>query len=137
MLSNLLIIVGVSVAAAFAGRWLYQKDTEVEDRRRAALKTAEALRGKGLTSVSAFFEDYAVGDYSGMAKKLKDTAITLANSASLQGEFAVVFEKLLAEKLADPAEAAKLADKAVKASEPSGLVEVAKAVAAKVASVVA
>lgn len=135
MLMNLLIAVGVVALGFVVGRWLYQKDTEVEDRRRAALKISAALREKGLSRVGDFLEDYAVGDYSGMLKKLKDTAVVLSTDAGLQSEFAAVFDKLLAEKLADPAEAADIAKAAVKASDSdsgSVLADVVKIATAKI-----
>lgn len=126
------------VGCLLAG-WLYKKDTEVEDRRRSAIKLAAAMRNKGLTRVADFYENYAVGDYSGMLKGLKDAAVLLSHDASLQGEFAVVFDKLLAEKLADPAAAATVAKTALQYLEAPALAEVGKLAtqAASVAAVVA
>jgi hypothetical protein len=143
---NLLIAVAAVAAAFFGARFLYQQDTAVEDRRRAALKMASALKSKGLTRVSDFFEDYAVGDYSGMLKKLKDAAVVLSHDAALQDEFEGVFDKLLAEALTDAATAKDIANQAVTAvaaTQPSLLAEIAATVnklapvAASVAAVVA
>ena len=39
---SILIAVGVVALGYVAGRWLYQKDTEVEDRRRAAFRISVA-----------------------------------------------------------------------------------------------
>ena len=128
---NLLIAVGAVAVAFFGARWLYTQDTAVEDRRRSALKMSAALRSKGLTRVADFFEDYAVGDYSGMLKKLKDAAVVLSHDAALQDEFEGVFDKLLAEKLADPVAAAGLAKQAataVAATAPSAIADIAAVV---------
>jgi hypothetical protein len=80
-----------------------------------------------LTKVAAFFEDYAVGDYSGMLKKLKDAAVVLSHDAALQSEFEGVFEKLLNDKLKDPIAAAKIADKALAAAGPTDAAPTASA----------
>lgn len=110
MIWNLLIAVGVVALGYVGGRFLYKKDTEKEERRRAAFKAAAGLQAQGLTVLPAFLEDYAVGDYSGMAKKLRDAASVLSNPAASQAEFANVFNKLLQAKLNDPAELAKIAE---------------------------
>lgn len=109
MLMSLLVAVGAVTIGFVVSKFLYKKDTEVEDRRRAAFKVAASLQQKGLTVLPAFLEDYAVGDYSGMAKKLKDAAVTMSNPAAVEAEFATVFNKLLQAKLNDPAELEKLA----------------------------
>jgi hypothetical protein len=110
MIWNLLIAVGVVALGYVGGRWLYQKDTEKEERRRAAFKAAAGLQNQGLNVAADFLVDYAVGDYSGMAKKLKDVAVVLSNPAAAQAEFANVFSKILQAKLNDPVELAKIAE---------------------------
>lgn len=110
MIGNLLIAVGVTALGYVGGRWLYQKDSEREERRRAAFLTAASMREKGLNIMADFLMDYAVGDYGGMAKKLKDAAVTLSNPAAAEAQFAVVFQKMLQAKLGNPAELAKLAE---------------------------
>lgn len=124
MVGYILIVVGVVALGVVAGRWLFTKDTEVEDRRRAANRTAGILREKGLELIPSFLEDYGVGDYSGMAKKMKDAAVLLSNPASVDAEFEKVWEKLLAKKLSSPEELAKVeasiaARRAPPASPPS------------------
>jgi hypothetical protein len=108
MFWNLLIAVGVVSLGYVGGRFLYQKDTEREERRRAAFLTAASMREKGLNVMGDFLMDYAVGDYSGMAKKLKNAAVTLSNPAAAEAEFATIFEKMLKSKT--PAELAKLVE---------------------------
>lgn len=108
MIWSILIAVGVVALGYVAGRWLFQKDTEVEDRRRAAFRISGALREKGMTVLPGFLEDYAVGDYSGMAHKLKEASAILFNEAAVAQEFEKVFQKLLEVKLRDPDAKAKL-----------------------------
>lgn len=89
----------VGLVAVLIGRWLYKKDTEVEDRRRAAAQLAGVYRSAGLIHTAEFLEDYSVGDYSGMAKKIKKAA-DLLNSKEAG-------EKVLKDLLARIAEAGK------------------------------
>jgi len=115
MLVSLLVAIGAVTVGFVVSKFLYKKDTEVEDRRRAAIKISSSMKEKGLVTTAAFLEDYAVGDYSGMAKKLKDLSVVMSNPAAVEAEFAVVFAKLLQGKL----------------NSPEGLAEIAKAVAEK------
>jgi hypothetical protein len=105
-----MIAIGVVVFGYVAGRWLYQKDTEMEKRRRAAFRISSQLRSQGLTVVPDFLEDYAVGDYSTMAHKLQEAAVVLFNDSALNAEFENVWQTLLQGKLNDPAELQKLFD---------------------------
>ncbi len=109
MLQALLVAVGAVALGYVVSKFLYKKDTEVEDRRRAAIDMIPALQAKGMTVLPELFKDYAVGDYSGMANKMKKAAVVLSNPASLEAEFASVFAKLLDAKLNDPVELEKLA----------------------------
>ena len=108
MVWNLLIAVGVVVAMYFAGRFIYQQDTEVEKRRRSAFRISGQLRAKGLVVVPDFLEDYAVGDYSTMAHKLHEAAVVLFNDSALEAEFESVWDVLLQGKLNDPEQLQKL-----------------------------
>lgn len=60
----------VAIVAVLAGRWVYSKDTVVEERRKRAIKVASVYEAAGLTHAAEFLTNYAVGDYSGMAKTL-------------------------------------------------------------------
>jgi hypothetical protein len=76
-MSPLVTYVLIGLVAVVAGRFLYKKDTEKEDRRRAAIRMSGVYRTAGLTHTAEFLEAYAVGDYSRMAKKLKQAAALL------------------------------------------------------------
>lgn len=112
------------VAAGYAGtRWLFAKDTEIEERRRAAAKLAGTLSNLGLRKTPEFLVDYSVGDYSGMTKKIADLARLFNDGEdAVVAEFSQVFDNVLKAKLKDEAGraliAAKLAD-AVQAADPS------------------
>jgi hypothetical protein len=86
-LSNIIIVGLIGVCAWFASKWLFKKDTEVENRRRAAAHLANKLSEMGFKELPVFFLDYAVGDYSGMAYKLSEVARTM-----MGGEKAVLAE---------------------------------------------
>jgi hypothetical protein len=81
-------------------KWLFNKDTEIENRRRAAAELAATLRGVGLELIPEFLIDYSVGDYSGMATKIANLGKTfLKGEKAVMAEFERVFENLLAAKV--------------------------------------
>jgi hypothetical protein len=95
----LVSLVGCALAY-WVGTFLFKKDTEKEDRRRAANQTAGVLRALGLKKTPEFLEDYGVGDYSGMANKIKELAkLFLTGQDALVAEFGQVFESVLDAKL--------------------------------------
>lgn len=101
---TLLEIVLLCVVVAGAGyavvRWCFKKDTEIENRRRAAAKLAGILSDHGLRKTPEFLIDYSVGDYSGMAMKIKALAeLFLDGEEAVIREFKDVFERCLNAKL--------------------------------------
>jgi len=124
-LVHLVILVLVVAVGFLAAKWFFQKDTEVEDRRRGAAHLAAALTNYGLVQIPNFLIDYSVGDYSGMAEKMKQLAkMFLTGEDAVVKEFDQVFERVLVKKLQTEAGraliAAKLAD-AVKPSDPTAV----------------
>jgi len=121
---NTLVILGLICVVGFLGsKWLFKKDTEIENRRRGAAKLAASLKAYGLEKIPDFLIDYSVGDYSGMAMKIQQLAeMFIAGEAVVIAEFDAVYERVLAEKLKVEAGralvASKLAD-AKKAADPS------------------
>lgn len=96
----LVIITLCAVCAWLAAKWLFKKDTEIENRRRAAAQMAATLRGLGLKQIPTFLVDYSVGDYSGMAHSIGETArLFLSGEDAVLREFQEVFANLLAAKL--------------------------------------
>lgn len=102
------------VAAVFAGyfgsKFLLKTDTKVEKRRRGAAELAGRYREMGLVTISDLLLDYSVGDYSGMAGKVY-AVYGHAKESGLEAEFEAVYEKMLAAKLQDPTERAKLKER--------------------------
>ena len=101
-LPTLILLLVVLVAVGyFVVKWLFQKDTEIEDRRRGAARLAGVLSNKGLVKVPEFLIDYSVGDYSGMGNNIKKlAALFLDGEEAVVKEFDAVFERLLDAKLA-------------------------------------
>jgi len=121
---NTVVIVVLIAAVGFLGaKWLFKKDTEIENRRRGAVKLAASLKAYGLVKIPDFLADYAVGDYSGMAMKIKALAeMFMSGEDAVVKEFDAVYERVLAEKLKSEAGRALIASKlsdAAKASDPS------------------
>lgn len=114
-LVHLVILVLVVAVGFLAAKWLFQKDTETENRRRGAGHLAAVLTSYGLVKIPEFLIDYSIGDYSGMAEKVKELAkMFLAGDDAVVKEFDQVFERVLVKKLQTEAGrtliAAKLAD---------------------------
>lgn len=102
-LSHIIIVVLAAVASWLAGKWLFKKDTQVENRRRAAGLLAAKLTEMGFKELPLFFIDYSVGDYSGMAHKLAAIAQKMmSGEKAILAELEDVFGKLLAIKLSFP-----------------------------------
>ena len=121
-LVHLVILVLVVAVGFLAAKWFFQKDTAIENRRRGAAKLAASLTGYGLVEIPNILIDYSVGDYSGMAERMKQLSqMFLTGEDAVVKEFDQVFERVLVKKLQTEAGrtliAAKLAD-AVKPSDP-------------------
>jgi hypothetical protein len=132
---TIVLLCSVATGAAFVVArfffFVFKKDTEVENRRRGAAKLAATLYGLGLEKLPEFLIDYSVGDYSGMAKKIVDTAkLFLEGEGAVLTEFSAVFDNLLAAKLKTEEGrayiAAKLTD-ATKAGDASIVTDAPKA----------
>lgn len=110
---NSIVIVALIAAVGFLGaKWLFKKDTEVEDRRRGAAKLAASLKVYGLNRIPDFLIDYSVGDYSGMAMKMKTLAeMFLSGEEAVVTELDGVYERVLSEKLRTEAGRALVASK--------------------------
>jgi hypothetical protein len=87
----------IAVAGGFAGgRFLFARDTAKEERRRNATKIAGMLRANGLEVLPDVFEDYAVGDYSGLAKSIAKAANLLNDPAAAEALFQKAVERVQA-----------------------------------------
>lgn len=132
VLMTVLAVAALGMGSYMLGKWLFGKDTEIENRRRAAAMLAAKLTEMGLKQTPAFLIDYSVGDYSGMAHKIKQLAdLFVSGEAAVVGELDNVFSNVLNAKLKTEAGrtliAAKLAD-ATKPSDPTVTASVKAAV---------
>lgn len=96
---GLLAIAGGTFAL---GWFLFGADTRIEDRRRRAIEFARRLGAIGFKKLPTIFEDYAVGDYSGMFRAMKELHDVMHDPAQRQAELEQVFKLLLEEKFRDP-----------------------------------
>lgn len=126
---NSIVIVALIAAVGFLGaKWLFKKDTEIEDRRRGAAKLAASLKAYGLVRIPDFLIDYSVGDYSGMAEKMKTLAeMFLSGEEAVVTELDGVYERVLSQKLTTEAGRALVASKLADAKQASDVSSVQKA----------
>ena len=118
--SSILILVLVPLVGFLAAKWLFQKDTEIENRRRGAAKLAAVLQTYGLTKTPEFLIDYSVGDYSGMTHKIADLArLFLSGEEHVVKEFQHVFERVLEAKLRSAEGRAYVAAKLAELDKPA------------------
>ena len=103
MNESVLVGIVILLIAGIVGRFLYKKDTEKEDQRRAANRLAGFLRAGGLQYIPEFLEDYGVGDYSGMAKIIKKAAALLDHEDVAKALFTKTVERVLAAKAGEEA----------------------------------
>lgn len=100
-LMHVAIIVLAGVACWFGVKWAFRKDTEIEDRRRKAIDMSARLTQMGFKSMASLFQDYAVGDYSGMFSKMSMVVEKLrGNDRDILADLSDVFDNLLKMKLA-------------------------------------
>ena len=111
-LNSIVIVALIAAVGFFGAKWLFKKDTEIEDRRRGAAKLAASLKVYGLARIPDFLIDYSVGDYSGMATKIKTLAeMFLSGEEAVITELDGVYERVLSQKLMTEAGRALVASK--------------------------
>lgn len=111
----------VAIGAAFTiVKWLFKKDEQIEDRRRAAAELANKLSEVGLEKLPSFLVSYSVGDYSQMYFDLKEAAkLATSDPAAFMRQFEKVFVNILDAKLKTPEGRILIAAKLQDASDPS------------------
>lgn len=96
------VTIGLAALLAFLlGKFLFQKDTEIENHRKAAIDVANILTREGFKRLPQFASNYAVGDYSGMVHELKSAARDFQDPTILEAELQAVFEKQLRLRVSD------------------------------------
>lgn len=105
-------LIGVTALAAWmGGKLLFQKDTEIEARRKAAIDLASVFSQEGFRRLPQFVTNYAVGDYSGMVHEIKSAARDFRDPTVLAAELQAVFDKQLERRIKDPETRQALYDK--------------------------
>lgn len=114
---NALLCVLIPLVCYLLTKFLFKKDTEIENRRRAAAKLASTLKEQGLRRVPDFLIDYSVGDYSGMFHHMQTLAeLFMSGEAAVVEEFQGVFARVLETKLRNPESRAYLAARLAEAA---------------------
>lgn len=124
-------IVAAAAVSYIAGGFLFRKDEEMEDKKRAARDLGTALRSVGLVRIPEALDDFAVGDYSAVWDKAKFLVKLFSDKEALFKEFDAVFARVLAERVKTAAGKLEV-ETALAGVKP---VEVASVVAPKAPSV--
>lgn len=108
-----LFVVGMVALGIVVGTVAFRRDTEKENRRKAAITLAGKMREYGATHTAEMLTMYAVGDYSGMGQRVVDLVklFTVGGEGVVLAEFDAAFERVLSAKLATPAGRAELVAK--------------------------
>ena len=100
------ILAGISLAATFVGLWLYNRR---EKRRKHALELRRLMDQWGLQWFAGLYADYAVGDYSGLAYRIKEVVEAVRSDEAMAGKLWEVGKKVATYMATnDPAKAAEL-----------------------------
>lgn len=117
LLAHPAVLLGIVIflVAAIGVKFALKENKKLADKKRAALKLAADLRGRGLTLVPDFLESFAVGDVGEMIEDVEKVGFLLENSDAMDKEFDTVLANVVK---ADPAKVAALLA-AVKAATPA------------------
>lgn len=100
------ILAGVALALTLLGLWLYNRR---EKRRKHALELMRLMDQWGLQWFAGLYADYAVGDYSGLAYRIKEVVEAVRSDEAMAGKLWEVGKKVTAYVATnDPAKADEL-----------------------------
>jgi hypothetical protein len=100
------ILAGLALALTVVGLWLYNRR---EQRRKHAIELMKLMNRWGLDWFADLYEDYAVGDYSGLAIKIKEIVTAVRSDEAMVAKLADVAKKVAAHYAAnDPTKAQAL-----------------------------
>jgi hypothetical protein len=100
-METIALLIVVPALAYFLVKWLFTKDTEIENRRRRSAELAGKFTAYGLKDAPKLLNDYAVGDYSGLVHDFRvmlDKYLS-GDDAAIERELDSVFESVLSVKL--------------------------------------
>ena len=87
------ILAGGALMATVVGLYLYNR---VEKRRKHAIDLMKLMNQWGLAWFADLFEDYAVGDYYGIAVKVKEIVQTMRSDEAMVAKLSEVAKKVAA-----------------------------------------
>jgi hypothetical protein len=100
------ILAGAALALTVVGLWLYNRR---EKRRKHAIELMKLMNGWGLDWFADLYEDYAVGDYSGLVVKVKEIVTAVRSDEAMVLKLAEVARRVAAHYAAnDPTRAQEL-----------------------------
>lgn len=115
------ILSGGALALTLAGLWLYNRR---EKRRKHAIELMKLMNRWGLDWFADLYEDYAVGDYSGLAVKVREIIVAIRSDEAMVAKLGEVAKKVAAHYAAnDPTKAQELMTilQGVKSSLPAAV----------------
>ena len=87
------ILAGAALALTLVGLWLYNRR---EKRRKHALELMRLMDQWGLQWFAGLYADYAVGDYSGLAYRIKEVVEAVRSDEAMVGKLWDVGKKVAA-----------------------------------------
>jgi hypothetical protein len=87
------ILAGGALAATLAALWLYNRR---EARRKHAVELMKLMNRWGLDWFADLYEDYAVGDYSGLVAKVREVVRAVRSDEAMVARLAEVARKVAA-----------------------------------------
>jgi hypothetical protein len=87
------MLAGVALAATLIALWLYNRR---EARRKHAIELMKLMNRWGLDWFADLYEDYAVGDYSGLAVKVREVIRAVRSDEAMVAKLAEVTKKVAA-----------------------------------------
>lgn len=100
------ILAGMALALTMVGLWLYNRR---EARRKHAIELMKLMNRWGLEWFADLYEDYAVGDYSGMAVKIREIVQAVRSDEAMVAKLSDVARKVATHYAAnDPTKAQEL-----------------------------
>jgi hypothetical protein len=100
------ILAGVALAVTLSGLWLYNRR---ESRRKHAIELMKLMNRWGLDWFADLYEDYAVGDYSGLVVKVREIITAVRSDEAMVSKLGEVARKVAAFYAAnDPTKAQEL-----------------------------
>lgn len=99
----ILAVVCAVLVGREVGKWLFGKNAQLQEKKRAAQVLAGKLRENGLRLLPALLDDFVTGDVQDMLERIHDVAkLVMAGNDAIEKELAGVYERILDAKLMKP-----------------------------------